>query len=76
MKNSSKRKLLTNCRILNPFGKINFVDSGSILIEDGIIKEIGQIDTGISVDESIDLKGKTVLPGMINAHAHLYSALA
>ncbi|MCH7764606.1 MAG: amidohydrolase family protein [Candidatus Marinimicrobia bacterium] len=76
MKNSSKRKLLTNCRILNPFGKINFVDSGSILIEDGIIKDIGQIDPAIPTDETIDLNRKTVLPGMINAHAHLYSALA
>ena len=28
------------------------------------------------VDETIDLQGKTILPGMINAHMHLYSALA
>jgi len=70
------KTLLTNCRIVNPYGEIKFVENGSILIADGIIKEIGKIDFGVLADEVIDLKGKTVLPGMINAHAHLYSALA
>lgn len=76
MKISKKIELLTNCRIVNPYGEIDFVKNGSILIQDGIIKEIGHIKIPISVDETIDLYGKTVLPGMINAHAHLYSALA
>ncbi len=76
MKLNSKKTLLTNCRIVNPYGEIDFVENGSILIEDGIIKDIGHIKSSISVDETIDLNGKTVLPGMINAHAHLYSALA
>lgn len=76
MQTYSKRLLLTNCRIINPYGEIDFVENGSILIEDGIIKDIGHIKTPISVDETIDLNRKTILPGMINAHAHLYSALA
>lgn len=79
MKNSNKKILLTNCRILNPYGEIDFIENGSILIEDDIIKEIGEIgkiDPTVPTDEMIDLNGKTVLPGMINAHAHLYSALA
>lgn len=70
------RTLLINCRIVNPYGEIPFIENGSILIEDGIIKELGSVDTSILVDETVDLCGKTVLPGMINAHAHLYSALA
>ena len=70
------KTLLTNCRILNPYGEVDFVENGSILVKDGIITEIGQIDPAAPVDEIIDLNGKTVLPGMINAHAHLYSALA
>lgn len=76
MNRNKKKTLLTNCRILNPCGKTGFVENGSILIENGIIKAIGHIDTAIPVDEHIGLNGKTVLPGMINAHAHLYSALA
>lgn len=70
------KTLLTNCRIVNPYGEISFLDNGSILIEDGLIKELGLLDTSVQVDETVNLSGKTVLPGMINAHAHLYSALA
>ncbi len=73
---NSKKTLLTHCRIVNPYGEIDFIENGSILIQDGLIKEIGQIESANTVDETIDLKGKTVLPGMINAHSHLYSALA
>ncbi|MBT5775846.1 MAG: amidohydrolase family protein [Candidatus Marinimicrobia bacterium] len=70
------RTLLNNCRIVNPYGEMPFMENGSILIEDGIIKELGILDPTIQVDETVDLSGETVLPGMINAHAHLYSALA
>ncbi len=70
------KTLLNNCRIVNPYGDIPFIKNGSILIEDRTIKELGVLDPSIQVDEIIDLNGKTVLPGMINAHAHLYSALA
>lgn len=70
------KTLLINCRIVNPYGEISFLDNGSILIEDGLIKELGLLDTSVQVDETVNLSGKTVLPGMINAHAHLYSALA
>lgn len=76
MNNLKIKTLLTNCRIFNPYGENVFIENGSILIEDGIITDIGPIDSTRSADEVIDLNGKTVLPGMINAHAHLYSTLA
>ncbi len=76
MNSNSKKTLLANCRIVNPYGEIEFIENGSILIRDGIIQDISQIDPSKKSDEVIDLKGKTVLPGMINAHSHLYSALA
>ena len=70
-------KLLTNTRIIDPFGETEFIENGYILIEDETIAKIGAGSTPkISVDETIDLNGKTILPGMINAHTHLYSALA
>lgn len=69
--------LLTNARIIDPFGKTEYIENGYILIEDGTIVKIG---TGsvpeMTVDTTIDLQEKTILPGMINAHTHLYSALA
>ncbi len=70
------KTLLTNCRIINPFGEIQFIDNGYILIDGETIQEIGKGTYNKSVDSQVNLQGKTVLPGMINAHAHLYSALA
>lgn len=68
--------LLKNCRIINPFGSPAFIKNGYILIQAGIILEIGD-GPGKKINGDVrDLKGRTILPGMINAHSHLYSALA
>lgn len=70
-------KLLKNARIIDPHGEIEFIENGWILIKDETITEIGEGDPPQIADAKIiDLKGKTALPGMINAHTHLYSALA
>jgi putative selenium metabolism protein SsnA len=70
-------RLLTNIRIIDPFGETEYIENGYILIEDETIVKIG-VGSALNIvaDETIDLNGKTVLPGMINAHTHLYSALA
>ncbi|MEE9574239.1 MAG: amidohydrolase family protein, partial [Candidatus Neomarinimicrobiota bacterium] len=69
--------LLINARIIDPFGEIEYVENGYLLIEDETILKIG-VGTApnMVVDGIIDLHGKTVLPGMINTHTHLYSTLA
>ncbi|MCJ7802546.1 MAG: amidohydrolase family protein [Candidatus Marinimicrobia bacterium] len=70
-------RLFTNTRIIDPFSITEYIESGYILIEDETIEKIGAGSAlNIVADETIDLNGKTVLPGMINAHTHLYSALA
>jgi len=67
--------LLRNLRVLNPFSKPKYLENASILIEDGIIQSVS--DAPLNFDgDTIDMLGKTVLPGMINAHTHLYSSLA
>ncbi len=52
-------------------------NDGAILVEDGRIREIGKTrklkDKG---DRFYDLSGRLVLPGLVNFHHHLYSALA
>jgi len=70
-------KLLNNSRIIDPFSETEYIENGYILIEDETIIEIGAGSAlNIVADEVIDMQCKTVLPGMINAHTHLYSALA
>jgi dihydroorotase len=62
--------LLTNCSILNPEQKLNEKQK-DILLEDGLIKQIGNIASNIKPDKVIDLKGKYVVPGFFDMHVHL-----
>ncbi len=47
------------------------VRQGDLLIEDGLI-----VDHSAQAEELIDLEGAWVMPGLVVAHHHLYSALA
>jgi cytosine/adenosine deaminase-related metal-dependent hydrolase len=52
------------------------IPGGSILIEDGVITRVGKgIAPGPLPAERIDGRGTVALPGLINAHHHLYQAL-
>ena len=48
------------------------VDGATVVVSDGVIKEVApgleRFDAGARV---IDCKGKTVLPGLIDAHVHV-----
>ena len=44
-----------------------------VRIEDGVIAEVGD---GLLGDEVVDLSGQWLMPGLVVAHHHLYSALA
>jgi imidazolonepropionase-like amidohydrolase len=62
--------LLTNADVVD-------VDAGTIqpaqtiVIEDGIIREIASGDVTFPQAQVIDIRGKTVLPGLIDAHVHV-----
>lgn len=62
--------LLTNCSILHPEQKLNDKKK-DILLEDGVIKQIGNLSTNISADKVVDLKGNYVVPGFFDMHVHL-----
>src|SRR5439155_19517895 len=51
------------------------VESGSLRIDDGLISARGVADQKPN-DQVIDCNGAVVLPGLVNGHTHLYSALA
>jgi dihydroorotase len=62
--------LLTNCNILHPSQNLN--EKGKdILIEDGLIKQIGNSAVDTHADRIIDLKGNYVVPGFFDMHVHL-----
>lgn len=50
-------------------------EMGSLRIEGGRIIARGAVDRRVG-DEAIDCAGAVVLPGLVNGHTHLYSALA
>lgn len=58
------KTLLTNCKIVNH----DKTFTKNILIGDGIIKSI--TDETPAADKTYDLKGKMVLPGLIDMHVH------
>ena len=67
----AERYLLDNVRVIVGDGSV--LESGALLIEGGRITAVGlrsEIESDLSV-EVIDLSGKTIIPALIDTHAHL-----
>lgn len=67
----------TNAHIFDGTGD-SLLENGVVLVRDGLIAEVGAADA-VTVPEGaevIDLGGRYLMPGMINAHAHLDTATA
>lgn len=61
---------LTNARIITMNGD-EVIDNGTVLIEGNTIKAVGRrvrVPAGAKV---IDCRGKTIMPGIVDAHAHV-----
>lgn len=66
-------RVITN-NIENPF-----IENGGVLVKDNAIEEIGEFEDlkkKYSEEEVVDVKGRLIMPGMINTHSHIYSAYA
>ena len=61
--------LIKNGRVIDPSQNID--DSLDVLVENGLIKEIGKNLAASSGVEVIDAAGKYVVPGLIDMHVHL-----
>ena len=69
--------LITNGHLVTLDEDNRFIENGSIYIDESKIMDIGHFapDT-YTVDRTIDARGKLIMPGLINAHHHLYSTFA
>ena len=64
-------RLLTGGRVLTCRGD-EIIENGFVEIENGRIKAVGKMsDLGDASADVIDCSGKTIMPGMMNSHAHL-----
>ncbi|MDO9099284.1 MAG: putative aminohydrolase SsnA [Caldisericota bacterium] len=75
--------LIQNARIVYPASDGFVIDRGWLLARDGFIEAIASGDVPserlLTVPKgytSIDARGMTLLPGLLNAHMHLYSLYA
>lgn len=64
--------VLRNCKFVKELTEGSPLQKGDLLFKDGRIAEIAPCGTSFEeVDEEIDAKGMTALPGLIDAHIHL-----
>lgn len=60
--------LIKNGRVINPASHLDGVQD--VLVVDGIVDKIG-INLNEGADETIDARGKIVVPGLVDLHVHL-----
>jgi putative selenium metabolism protein SsnA len=52
------------------------VAAGNLRAADGVIVDIGPAVAAAAGDEIVECEGTVLMPGLVNGHTHLYSALA
>src|SRR5215471_19087047 len=70
--------LFTNATIVTMNPTRDIITSGAIAIKDNRIVAVGKADELLRQhqnDEAIDVKGKLIIPGLIDTHVHLAQAL-
>jgi imidazolonepropionase len=65
--------LVTNDQSLE-LGLLGELRDAAIVVEDGLVAWVGSSAAVPETDESIDVEGRTVLPGFVDSHAHLMFA--
>lgn len=69
-----KRKAFVGATIINGNKNVPLIENGTILVgADGNIEAVGkdiQLDGSV---ETVNVAGKYIMPGLINAHVHLFS---
>ena len=69
------RSLFRNATILDA-ERGDYLADGSVLVEGDRILEVGGADVHASDVQSFDLRGMTLMPGLIDAHVHVIAVTA
>jgi CubicO group peptidase (beta-lactamase class C family) len=65
-------RVFTNARVIEGTGKT--IEHATIIVRGGRILSIGPSAVVVSNSQFTDLAGKTVIPGLVNAHGHVSTA--
>ena len=71
--------LVGNGKLITRNEALPYVEDGAVVIDGQVIKEIGSfadLKAKYPEAEFVDAKGGVIMPGLINAHTHIYSGLA
>jgi cytosine/adenosine deaminase-related metal-dependent hydrolase len=73
----AKTLLIKNADLLVTMdGQRREIRQGGMFIEDNRIKQVGpSAELPQTADEVLDMKGKVVIPGLVNTHHHMYQSL-
>lgn len=66
---AAQNLVVTNARILDGTGRV--IESGSVVVRDGTIVSVASGTANVSGARVIDARGRTVVPGFIDAHRHV-----
>ena len=69
------RTLIENACLVTVNANDEVLPRGSLLIEDGMIAAVGAEPPPSDADRTIDAAGKVLMPGLVNAHTHLFQTL-
>jgi Tol biopolymer transport system component len=67
--------LLTGARIITMKGD-EIIENGDVYIENNRIKAVakqGEKPAGLKASRTIDVKGKTIIPGFVDTHSHMWN---
>ncbi len=49
------------------------MEGATVVVEDGLIKEVGDQQLASAADVTVDCRGRSLMPGLIDAHVHVCS---
>lgn len=67
--------ILNNATLLD-FDTGEWLPDRSLVIENGLIREVSEVASATKEGRVVDLRGRHVLPGLIDCHVHVVAALA